>query len=156
MASFSFPEWLAIGGVAAVVVSLLVTSHASNDVDDDDNFREDVLMCEEAAAHLSSCCPGITYPDLKCRHRVFHEEDHGCTTSTVRHEETHPAIPLAESRCIRAMSCRELVDNDVCERARALKSITSGYVRSEDRPYTGDSGSTYDGGKSAPRPPVCP
>jgi hypothetical protein len=69
------------------------------------DMREDEFLCEEAHAHLTDCCPGFKTAPGVC------EYVDGCD------ESTYPALPPAESNCIRAKSCQELVDQGICERA---------------------------------------
>ena len=66
-------------------------------------FPEDELQCEEAAAHLQSCC--AQGPSLFCRF----EKEGGC-------DYAQPDLSPAESRCIRALSCAEIRDRMLCTR----------------------------------------
>ncbi len=82
--------------------------------EDDDQFREDTLTCEEALAHLQECCPAFDPAAVACRH--YYASNSGCGTSTENREE--PAFDLSESRCIRNRSCADLVGDNVCPRAQ--------------------------------------
>jgi hypothetical protein len=70
-------------------------------------LREDEFDCEEAAAHLADCCPAFDAQKLNC------EFAHGCESP-----DQHPGLSLAETRCIEAKSCSELVSSGVCERTK--------------------------------------
>lgn len=62
-------------------------------------FREDEVECEEAAAHLSSCCNAAV--DLSCN---FTD---ACSS-------TYPDLSPSESRCIRDLSCSEIRARGLC------------------------------------------
>ena len=82
------------------------------DSDTDDNqFREDVISCEEAVAHLSECCPELRTSNVECRY--YFRRDEGCLgpDSTTRIE---PDIDLRESRCIRNLRCDEIFSRGLC------------------------------------------
>ena len=54
-------------GKSLIAIALVLPVFAcgntlSSEVDDGD-FREDVIECEEAAAHIQECCPGASLPD---------------------------------------------------------------------------------------------
>jgi hypothetical protein len=68
-------------------------------------IREDELKCEQAVARLVECCPGFVASNLEC---VYGS---GCIATQ------YPAISMSESDCIVDLSCDELVDAKVCERA---------------------------------------
>lgn len=84
--------------------------------EDDDNFRTDVFACEDAVAHLASCCPEFRPGAVRCvysRHTTS-----GCDTYTTFRED--PAIPLDQAECVLALDCGMLRERGVCERARRL------------------------------------
>ena len=111
--------------------------------EDDDQFREDTLTCEEALAHLQECCPGFDPAAVACRY--YFSSDSGCGITTENKEE--PAFDLPESRCIRNKSCADLVGDKVCPRAQKA-------VQYIDRSTTSVGGSPSKVHQT--HPPVCP
>jgi hypothetical protein len=85
-------------------------------------IREDELLCEEAAAHLASCCPGFDAGAL------------GCTYSTGCGTTTYPALGIDQSKCINRENCGQLVSTSVCERAQTANPVSV----SEDASAPGD------------------
>ncbi len=80
------------------------------------NFREDVLLCEEAVAHLEDCCPRLeVYPEA-CQYR-----DDGCNNGR------SVALDEPTSRCIRQTECVALVTKGICDRAGELVSAVGPY-----------------------------
>jgi hypothetical protein len=82
------------------------------DSDTDDNqFREDVLSCEEAVAHLAECCPEVQPTNVECRY--YYRRDEGCLgpDTTTRIE---PDLDLRESRCIRDLTCEGIRSRGLC------------------------------------------
>ncbi len=67
-------------------------------------FREDELQCEEAAAHLQDCCPGLDVSQLDC---FYHE---GCAG-----ESTGPVLSSDAARCIRKLDCEGVRRHGWCE-----------------------------------------
>ncbi|WP_394847329.1 hypothetical protein LZC95_07665 [Pendulispora brunnea] len=121
------------GYVAAAVIVVLF---ACDDRHDHDNFRGDVISCEEALAHLADCCPGFDPGRVRCEYNY----DEGCAGGSTQVE--HPTLDSDESQCIRNLECSDLIERDVCTRAQ------------NDLPYTGEKPSSSDAGGS--RGPVCP
>jgi hypothetical protein len=83
------------------------------DSDTDDNqFREDVLSCEEAVAHLEECCPELRASNVECKY--YYHRDEGCygPDTTTRIE---PDIGLRESRCIRDLTCEGIASQGLCK-----------------------------------------
>jgi hypothetical protein len=76
------------------------------------DFREDVLECEQAVAHLIECCPNFVHASVQCVH------DEGCGT------RTDPALSLNESHCIENRSCEDVRDSGLCMRTQNLGSPT--------------------------------
>lgn len=78
------------------------------------NFRQDVLLCEEAVAHLQDCCPdlGEVYPET-CEYR-----DDGCNNGR------NVAFDLRTSRCIRDKDCNQLVSSGTCARAGQITAAS--------------------------------
>jgi hypothetical protein len=85
-------------------------------------IREDEVLCEEAAAHLSSCCPGFDATSLACTYNS------GCGTTT------YPALSIKASQCINGESCARLVGSDVCSRAQQAHAV----VETEASTMAGD------------------
>ncbi len=83
---------------AWIIGALIVVYGCSND------FRADVLRCEEAVAHLQECCIGLAVPESVC------EYDEGCG------DETFPNITEELSECIRSLSCGEIIAGGECTR----------------------------------------
>jgi hypothetical protein len=82
------------------------------DSDTDDNqFREDVISCEEAVAHLAECCPEFRPSSAECRY--YYHRNEGCVgpDTTTRID---PDIDLRESRCIRNQTCEGLAMRGLC------------------------------------------
>jgi hypothetical protein len=84
-------------------------------------IREDELLCEEAAAHLSHCCPGFDVTALGCSYNS------GCGTTT------YPTLSVSASQCINGESCAELVAGNVCARAQQAHAVV------ETEASTGDA-----------------
>ena len=82
------------------------------DSDTDDNqFREDVLSCEEAVAHLEECCPELRATNVKCRY--YYHRSEGCYgPDTITRVD--PELDLRESRCVRDLSCDEIFSRGLC------------------------------------------
>jgi hypothetical protein len=112
------------------------------DHDEDDNqFREDVIQCEEAIARLSNCCPGFDGSRVLCNY-YYSFDNSGCGPAQTEH--VNPALNLSESQCVRDTSCEDLVGNDVCKRAQEARTYSSS-VASDNSKNVSDS-----------HPPVCP
>ena len=122
--------------------------------EDDNQFREDVIWCEEAIARLEQCCPGFDGAAVQCRYYYSYNE--GCGSAETRRVE--PAFTKNESRCIHDTACAELVAAGVCTRAAengAARSSQSSIPTSTSS--SSSSGSFGTSGSSAPsRPTVCP
>lgn len=69
-------------------------------------FRRDEVECEETVAWLNDCCESFDPTAIRC---WYH--DGGC-----QGEDTLPSLSPEESECIRARSCAELREAQVCER----------------------------------------
>src|SRR5512140_3088559 len=101
--------------VAAAALAVCLSVRARADTNDDDELREDVLSCEDALGHLAQCCGGFDVHAVPCH---YHDrETSGCAGPSTLDKES-PALSLAESRCIRDMSCDALNAADVCGRAQ--------------------------------------
>lgn len=111
----------------STLVLLLTRGVASaDDVDDDENFREDVIRCEDAVARIAVCCPNVSAPKQACVHHLFRETtDCGCGDSVTREEHIWPVLGLARSKEISGQSCLSLVADDGCSRLAQEISITN-------------------------------
>ncbi len=82
--------------LGALVIAVFVGGGASVST----GFEETELQCEEAYAHLESCC-GDLHEAMSCR------VSGGCSGS-------EPILEVSESRCIRKLSCDEIQDRGMC------------------------------------------
>jgi hypothetical protein len=99
-----------------------------------DQYRDDVLACEEAVSFLDSACPGFDPSQLRC----VYEYNEGCGGySFVR-----PALSEAEVQCILGKQPEALVNEGICARAQVATSPSGS--SDTDRRSTETS-----------RPPVC-
>jgi len=69
----------------------------------DPGFREDELVCEEAAAHVAHCCRLEPANVATCDYYV------DCNG-----EEHHPSIGPERADCLRLLPCRALVERGLC------------------------------------------
>jgi hypothetical protein len=118
------------GGVAfALGVALLIACGNKDDEEDNNNFRPDVIECEDAIARLLTCCPSFDPTPVECQ---FHYKRHtGCGTTDV--DSVKPALTSDESACIRGLSCVELVDKGVCDRAQQARTYEEHSVTDTDK-----------------------
>jgi hypothetical protein len=79
---------------------------------DRDNFRSDVLMCEQAAAHLQHCC-GDERPTLHCEYEYVPAE-WGCEPECDEEKETLPDLSIAASACTMRLPCDGIGARGVC------------------------------------------
>jgi hypothetical protein len=107
--------------VSGVVVLLLFACDGSKH--DHDNFREDVIMCEDAVAYLSSCCPGFNADAITCYYAYDYSPGNCSTYATV--DTVDPALSIDESRCILARTCDTLRGDGVCDRAQTATPYAS-------------------------------
>lgn len=112
------PTILALA-LVALVLSRGVAVAGTTDVDAD-NFREDVILCENAVAHAKTCCPNLAAPQTAC---VYHDSltttNCGCEqdgTSDYSGQITTPVIDVATSSTILGSSCEALAADDGCAR----------------------------------------
>jgi hypothetical protein len=129
---------------AGVAATLLVcalfacgTGDGSGDEHDDNNFRGDVIECEDALDRLERCCPGFDATPVLCNY--FHQKSTGCGTTS--QDDVRPALSRDESACIRDTSCDALVATKVCARAQQARAYqtyekTSLSSSSSDTPTT--------------------
>lgn len=85
---------------------------------DDENFREDVILCEDALSHVLACCPGLAPPQTACEY-YFSSSTSSCgcsgtsgnSTSTTRRT---PVLSLTRSAALADGSCADISANDGC------------------------------------------
>lgn len=135
------------GGVAfALGISLLLACGGSGDEHDNNNFRPDVIECEDALARLEKCCPSFDATLVRCQYD--YSKSTGCGATSI--DSVQPALTTAESHCIRNTSCEDMVRDGVCDRAQAARTYeqhsttTGGTLRD---PTTSSSNQTHS--------PVC-
>ena len=117
---------------------------------DYDNFREDVVFCEDAVAYLTSCCPGFDAHAVACQYHYDYTPG-GCDTSATVDAE-NPALDLEESRCILGRSCDSLRNAGVCERAQQATPYRD---RHGGGSTSGSYGSSGSSGTQTSHAPVC-
>ncbi|MBX3209656.1 MAG: hypothetical protein KF764_31775 [Labilithrix sp.] len=152
------PALHAPGVAFALGVALVLACNDNGYEKDDDQFREDVIWCEEAVARLERCCPSFDAMKIECNY--FFSRSEGCSSTTTR--RTSPALDEDESRCVIDTSCDALVERGVCERAAAGGDARSSVVTVDHSSSTSgfvggtSSGMTSGSGTSSQRGPVCP
>lgn len=134
------------------VVALLACEDGDtkDDEEDDNQFREDVIQCEEAVARLERCCPDFDGSRVLCNY-YFRFDTSTCGPRTT--DSIHPALALSESRCVLDTSCEALVGQGVCERAQEARTYTRRIVENSSSSGSAASG---DVDESDSHPPVCP
>lgn len=107
--------------------------------EDDTQFRQDVIWCEEAVAHLEDCC-GATFDarQVECRH--YYERNTGCGQTSITRID--PAYTTTETQCIRDQSCEAIRDNQICARALAAGKARTARYESNDTTSSTTSGLT--------------
>ncbi len=115
-----------------------------DDEEDDNQFREDVIQCEEAIARLERCCPDFEGSRVLCNYYYSYDTS-ACGPTT--EQSVRPALSLPESQCVRDTSCDELVARGVCKRAEEARAYTQRLVVDDGDASTTDRQS---------HPPVCP
>jgi hypothetical protein len=131
-------------GVVAVLACK--DGDTSNDEEDDNQFREDVIQCEEALARLERCCPDFDGSRVLCNY-YFQLDTSTC--GPTKTDSVEPALALSESRCVLDTSCEDLRAKDVCKRAEEARTYTRHRVE-------GSNGATGDIDQKTSHPPVCP
>ena len=112
---------------------------------DDDNFRPEVLECEDALGKLRQCCAGFVTARVACSYETS-ETEAGCDFSTT--VSVRPALDESESRCVLASSCDGLRSSGVCGRAEVATDYVAVEQESPDSPTPSRAPSSH--------PPVCP
>lgn len=145
----------ASAGVAATLLvcalfACSARSSSGDDEHDDNNFRGDVIECEDALERLQRRCPGFDAKPVLCN--FFYSKSSGC--GSVSTNDVKPAFSRAESACIRDMSCDSLAGTKVCERAQLARA----YEVHEQTPTTSSSESVSSSptSSSTSHAPVCP
>jgi hypothetical protein len=126
---------------------LLVFACGDGSKHDHDEFREDVIMCEDAAAYLVTCCPGFNAAVVECKYGYDYVPG-GCESGSTT-DKTSPGLSLDESRCILGRTCEDLRAAHVCTRAWGAQAYTE---------HSGGSPSGEYGQSSygSSHPAVCP
>ncbi len=119
-----------------------------SDKKDDNQFRTDVISCEEALARLSSCCPNFDAQPVECNYYYYYDD--GCGVATT--QKVEPAFTEAESECVRDTPCEVLRSSGVCTRAALARSpsFSSTVETTSSTSTSSSSGSIVRG------PAVCP
>ena len=125
------------------------SDETKNDEEDDNQFREDVIQCEEAIARLQQCCPGFDGSRVLCNY-YYSLDKSSCGPTTT--DTVHPALNLGESRCVLDTTCEDLVGREVCKRAQEARTYTTHRVEES----SSSSGEPQNVNESDSHPPVCP
>lgn len=156
-----------VGALAGIGIALIIACGPNDHEEDDTQFREDVIWCEEAVAHLEECCGAEFDPhQVACRH--FYSKDTGCNGTSI--QRTDPAYTTTESRCLQHESCASIRNNNVCARALAAGAArTSSYNDQNGTPTitlfpdsggtsssSSSSGTSSSTSGSATSGPICP
>lgn len=104
--------WLARMRLSRFAVAVAVALIAFVACDDRDNFRADVLLCEEAADHLESCCAHT--PPLACEYSYDAYVSPSCDFYCDDDKEVVPDLSPSASRCVSKVSCETLRARGVC------------------------------------------
>jgi hypothetical protein len=102
-------------------ILLTLTARIAAADEETDNFREDVFACEEAIAHIASCCPQFAPEQARC---VYRRERTGSCGVYTDHEED-PGVAPDEAECLLDLDCGTMRERGVCERALSIRSRTS-------------------------------
>lgn len=139
----------------AVAFALLAAAAPAAGSTDDDQFREDVLHCEEALAVLARCCPAFDPKKVVCGYHF--EESRGCIYSNeIDRRTVTPALSLVESDCIRGSSCDGLLERHVCERAQTAAPYERDYHKPDDQDLEEHPSMVAGDSVVATHDPVCP
>lgn len=105
--------------IKSLVVGLLLSSGlavrakaAVTEETDDNQFREDVIACEEAVSHVHECCADLSVQADACRYsHYFYEGDcaYGCDeapgSGATRRDDVWPVVTAAEGHRIAGIDC---------------------------------------------------
>jgi hypothetical protein len=108
----------------------------SEDPNDDANpFREDVVRCEDALAHLSTCCPDVKVPAGACTFSHYEQVCGGCSArkrGAPGKRDVWPVLSVAESQAIENERCSAVDCTKAAELViRAHASETKGTLDCE-------------------------
>lgn len=108
----------------------------SEDPNDDANpFREDVVRCEDALAHLSTCCPDVKVPAEACKFSHYKQVCGGCSArkrGDPEERDVWPVLSIAESQGIENERCSAVDCTKATELVRrAHASQTDGTLECE-------------------------
>ena len=85
---------------------------------DHSQYREDTVRCDEAVAHVTSCCPMITAPSTACEfHHLVPRTCGGCSSNHGRdaHDDMEPVLSIDTSNGLIAASCEDISANHGCD-----------------------------------------
>ena len=74
------------------------------------------LFCEDAVAHLASCCANFVPTRISCYYT--NNSSGGCSSGVL--DVTYPVLSEAESRCILALDCPTIMERALCPAVAAL------------------------------------
>jgi hypothetical protein len=105
-----------------MLVGLLMTSgyvvraNAATDKEEDsNNFREDVILCEEAVAHASACCNFKVQGDACQFYHYYSYDSCGCDspgTDGSERKDIQPVLSAKAARRIADMDCETMKQAD--------------------------------------------
>ncbi|MFO0741676.1 MAG: hypothetical protein U0270_37610 [Labilithrix sp.] len=141
--SSSLSRRMPVGVLAGVGVAVMMACTTDDHEEDDTQFRQDVIWCEEAVAHLEDCC-GATFDarQIECRH--YYEKDTGCGQTSITRID--PAYTTTETQCIRDQSCEAIRGSQICERALAAGKARTARYESNNASSSTTSGSLSTSG----------
>lgn len=125
-------------------LTFFVVRPARADDDDFDNFRSDVLHCEEAVGKLVECCPSFPAASIDCTYSR-ETRDSGCDFQTT--VAVDPGLHEPESACILALDCDAIRAAKICDRAKDIGAYVD-VSADMDGPTPWRQPNTH--------PPVCP
>lgn len=117
---------MVVWGIGALLVAGGLACHPGVE-SDDDNFREDVLYCENAVAYVESCCPGVTPPNDACLyHHYSRETSCGCS-SEGSYDDRRTVLGTEASKSILSSTCEQLAYDGGCA-SRAAQLAENNYT----------------------------
>jgi hypothetical protein len=84
---------------------------------DDEEFNEQIIACEEAFAHLETCC-GELDEHVRCDYIAPTYEQLSCDSPMLTMAGKYPDIGPESSKCYRALSCTQVRERGHCESLR--------------------------------------
>ena len=103
--------------------------------DDANPFREDVVRCEDALAHLSTCCPDVKPPAGACTFSHHEDQCGGCSVrlrGDPGKRDVWTVLSVDESQAIERESCSAVDCTKAAELvARSHSSETDGTLDCE-------------------------